>query len=147
MIDAPTAALLQKILRRESRSLLQYVSEAFPWATAEEREALANLQQLIADEKAVSAELARFLLRQRVGLPHLGTYPDFTAVNFVSLDFLLPMLVDHQAKAIAVLERDLASVKDPEARALVEKLLTMKRQHLETLKSMAATAQPAAASS
>lgn len=146
MIDVPTAALLQNILRRESRSLLQYVSEAFPWTTVEERGALANLRKLITDEQTAIAELARFLIRQRVGVPHLGAYPDFTAINFVTLDFLLPMLADHQNKAIAVLERNLAQVIDPDARALVEKILTMKRQHLETLKSMAAPhpAKPAA---
>src|SRR5207237_2893310 len=35
VMDPAQAALLQDVLRRESRSLLQYVSESYPWAKAE----------------------------------------------------------------------------------------------------------------
>ena len=52
MIDARALALLQDVLRRESRSLLQYVREAFPWTTPEERELLAKLRQLTDEERA-----------------------------------------------------------------------------------------------
>jgi len=34
-MEPAQAALLQDVLRRESRSLLQYVSESYPWAKAE----------------------------------------------------------------------------------------------------------------
>ena len=34
MIDPRTAGALQKIVGRESRSVLMYVGDAFPWTTA-----------------------------------------------------------------------------------------------------------------
>ena len=37
MIDAAGRALLLNLVRSEGRSLLQYVGESFPWATAEEK--------------------------------------------------------------------------------------------------------------
>jgi hypothetical protein len=49
VIDSHSQTLLQDILRRESRSLLLYVDEAFPWTTAMEEKALAALRQLIAE--------------------------------------------------------------------------------------------------
>jgi rubrerythrin len=137
--DARTAAILQDVLRREGRSLLQYVSEAFPWATAEERAALAALQKLIDEERRAAAELGRFLTRRRVALPYLGAYPmEFTTTNYVSLDHLLPLLIGQQKKAVARLEQDLAALADADARTQLERLLTMKRQHLKELESLAA---------
>jgi hypothetical protein len=139
VIDTRTAAVLHDVVRRESRSLLQYVSEAIPWITPAEQVALAQLRQLIEEERGATTDLGRFLIRQRVPPPYLGSYPqDYTNVNYVSLDHLLPMLVDNQRQAIARLERDLAALTDAEARAHVEKILTIRRRHLETLQTMAA---------
>src|SRR5690242_19805271 len=117
MIDAPTYTLLQGLMRREGRSLLQYVREAFPWTNAEEGDALARLRTIIEEEDRSLAALGRFLTRNHRTLPYLGSFPmDFTTLNFVSLDHLLPQLVDSQRRAIADLERDLNNLGDPEAR-------------------------------
>src|SRR5262249_29525890 len=51
VIDADSAALLQDIVRRERRSVLLYVSEAFPWTTAKDSAALAQLSGLIHAEE------------------------------------------------------------------------------------------------
>jgi hypothetical protein len=138
-MDARTASLLQGVFRRESRSLLHYASEAFPWATTEERDALAQLKKLIEQEQQAAAELARFLLRHRLALPPLGAYPDFTGINYVTLDHLLPLLAEEQRKNIARLEQDLAAMTDSEAKGQLEKLTTMKREHLAKLEAMAAS--------
>jgi hypothetical protein len=139
MIDSKTAALLQTIVRREGRSLLQYVSEAFPWITDQEKDALAKLQQLTAQERDGVTRLAEFLIRQRITPPYLGAYPmEFTTINYVSLDHLLPLLVAHQRRAIPDLERDLSQIADSEARTEVQAILDAKRQHLQSLESLAA---------
>ncbi|HTU19935.1 MAG TPA: hypothetical protein VMG10_17865 [Gemmataceae bacterium] len=144
MIDPRTQTLLQDILRRESRSVLIYVADAYPWATATETKALTTLQQLIAAEREAVACLGRFLVRQRIPLPFLPSYPaHFTTINFLALDFLLPRLLEHERHAIAELERDLLSVKEPEVRDEVERLLALKRQHLPQLEELA-PAQPQA---
>jgi hypothetical protein len=118
--------------------MLQYVGEAFPWAREDEAETLDRLRRIIGEEEAAVEDLARFLRRKRIGLPYLGSYPQaFLDINYVSLDFLLPRLRDHQRTAVAALERDLGQITDPEARAEVEKLLAQSRQHLKELEEMA----------
>jgi hypothetical protein len=144
MLDDRTARVLDAVVRRESRSLLQYVAEAFPWTTPAEQAALARLQRLIAEERAAVARVADFLQRRRHVAPYLGPYPMvFTNLNFVSLDHLLPVLAEHQQRALAELDRDLAAVTDPGARAVLEKLCAVKREHLAALKTL--TDAPAAA--
>jgi len=143
--DDRTEALLQTVVRREARSLLQYVSEAFPWETAEERGAVAQLQQAAAEERDAVAALTRAMQRKRLTPPYLGAFPqEFTTINFVSLDHLLPQLVDAQRRAIAALERDRDALEDPDLRAGLDKVLEMKRRHLKTLESLAAKPQAAA---
>src|SRR5262249_10626198 len=97
MLDATTRRRLQELLRRESRSFLQYISDSFPWTTFEEKDALARLQTVVEEERSANAALAKFLIRHRIPLPYLGPYPvAFTTLNFVSLDHLLPMLAESE---------------------------------------------------
>jgi hypothetical protein len=140
VIDARTEALLQEIVRRESRSFLQYIADSFPWTTSNEHAVLAKLQQLIAEECVVVAGLGRFLVRHHLAPPYLGPYPmEFTRSNFVALDFLLPRLVEEQRRAIVALEQDLSQLYDAEARAAVQSILDTKRRHLQTLEGLTAS--------
>ena len=141
MIDAHDSALLKDILRRESRSFLQYVADAFPWATPNERDTLGTVQKLIEEEREANAGLARFLHKERQTLPYLGAYPShFTTLNFVALDFLLPRLAEEERVEIAALESQLGHLVDPQSCAEVDKLLTIKRRHLELIEKLAAHA-------
>jgi hypothetical protein len=143
MIDARTQAVLQNLLRRETLSLLQYVGEAFPWAAPGEEAALDRLRKLVAEDRESTAALGRFLTRLRRMPPYLGTYPtSYTSLGFVSLDFLLPRLAEEQRGSVAELERDLAVITDPEARAELERMLAMKRRHLATLEELTAARRP-----
>src|SRR5260370_37450263 len=100
-MDASTAAILQSIIARESRSLLQYVRESFPWTTMEEQHVLAALNQLTAEEQQAAAVLGRLLFRRRRQTPYVGPYPvAFTNINYLSLDHLLPLLTRHHRPAI-----------------------------------------------
>ncbi len=134
MIDPHTQTVLEDILRRESRSVLRYVAEAFPWINSTEEKSLATLQQVLAAEREAVIGLGQFLLRNRGMLPFLPSYPaSFTTINFLALDYVVPLLVERERRSIAELERDLASVKGPAARAEVEKLLAVKKRHLPEL--------------
>jgi hypothetical protein len=142
MLDSRTQNQLQELLRRESRSFLRYVSDSFPWTTPEEKPTLAQLQMLIEEERRATAAFAKFLTRQRIPLPYLGSYPvAFTTLNFISLDHLLPILVDTARQAAQELESNLASITDAESRREVQKLLDLKRRHLKLLEGLA-TAHP-----
>jgi hypothetical protein len=141
VIDARDSALLKDVLRRESRSFLQYFADSFPWTTSNENDALGKLQKLTEEEREATASLGRFLYRQRQTLPYLGAYPShFTTLNYVALDYLLPKLAEEERAEIAGLERDLNELIDPEAREEIDKLLSIKRRHLQTIESLAAHA-------
>jgi hypothetical protein len=139
VIDPQSQALLQDIVRRESRSVLLYVHDAYPWTTTAEEGAMATLRRLIADEAATVVALGRFLVRRRLPLPLLASYPtSFTTINFLALDFLLPRLADAERRSLAELEQDLKAIADADARAEVEKLAAVKRRNLATLEELAA---------
>jgi hypothetical protein len=142
MLDTRTQTRLQEVLRRESRSFLQYVSDSFPWTNPEENDALAQVRTLIDEERIAIALFAKYLVRQHIPLPYLEPYPvAFTTLNFVTLDHLLPLLVDWERQSILDLEHDSDSFTDAACRREMEKLLTLKQQHLKTLEALT-TAHP-----
>jgi hypothetical protein len=139
VIDPQTQALLQDIVGRESRSVLLYVHDAFPWTTAAEGETLLTLRRLIATEARAVAALGQYLVRRHLPPPLPGSYPSsYTTINFLALDYLLPRLADAAQRALADLERDLDSIADAEARTEVEKLAAVKRRNLAVLEELAA---------
>src|SRR5580658_8213217 len=134
-MDIATLRVLQNIVRRESRSLLQYIHESYPWITAGEKETLAKVGQIVQEEQAAAVALAGSLAKRRHRLPpYLGPYPmSFTSINYVTLDYLVPLLIDYQKQGIADLERDLALIADVEMDREVQQILEMKRRHLQVL--------------
>jgi hypothetical protein len=66
-----------------------------------------------------------------------GPYPmNFTTINFVSLDHLVPLLIDFQRRRIADLESGMARIPNSDARGQVERYLNLKRHHLVVLQEM-----------
>jgi hypothetical protein len=137
VIDPQTQAILTGIVRREQRSLLTYVRDAFPWTTPHEQDELARLAQIIQEQEQATARLGRFLARHKSPLPYLGAYPmSFTTINFVTLRHLVPLLVDSERQAIAELERTLPLIHDPSARVPVQELLNLKHKHVHALETL-----------
>lgn len=146
MIHPQDANLLESIIRRESRSLLQYANEAFPWARAGTNEVLGKLSQMAQEEMAAIGTLERILTKRRHISPRPGPYPmAFTTLNYIAVDHLVPLLIEHQTRGIAATEKARASLTDEEARAEVDRLLEIKRRHLDSLEAVAST--PAKATS
>jgi hypothetical protein len=146
VIDAQTQALLQGIVNRESRSVLIYVRDAYPWATTAEEEALGKLRRLIDDEARAVAALGQYLVRRHLPPPVPASYPSsYTTINFLALDFLKPRLAEAERRSLADLERDLPAVADAEARSEVEKLAAVKRRNLAALEQLPAPPGQAAA--
>jgi hypothetical protein len=138
MIDARTQALLQDLVRRASRSMLQYVGEAYPWTPDTNTDLLHKVRAVIDEEEAAVEGLAGFLRKKRIPIGYLGSYPqNFTILNFISLDYLMPRLLDWQRKWASVLEKDFASIVDAEANAEVSKLVAIARRHLDELQKLA----------
>ena len=144
MIAAQDAALLETIIRREGRSLLQYQSEAFPWPKSSGDPTPEKVRELAREERDAVGALVKFLARRRHTVPYLGAFPmAFTTMNFVSLDYLLPRLVEDGRRSVAALERDRAALTDADAKAELDRLIDLKRRHLKALE--APTTAPAAA--
>lgn len=144
-MDGATAKLLGDLVRKEGRSLLQYVSESYPWTTAKTDWALPVLLAMAKEEQDGTAGIVRLLLKERLRPPYLGAYPmSFTTINYMSLDFLIPYLVEFQKRRCAELQSDLATLAEGEARELVKGLLEMKERHLAALINLGATEKPAA---
>jgi hypothetical protein len=146
VIDQQTGDVIEKVVRRESRSLLQYAVDAFPWTTSEERQVLAQIDAIATQERQALGELSDYLFKQRHFGPQLGPYPMiFTSMNYVSLEHLLPLLAENCRQAVALLEEDLVRIRDVEAREILTRYLDLKRNDASSLKNLAA-ANPDAAS-
>jgi rubrerythrin len=147
VIDDQTYSQLADIARQESRTLLQYVHDSYPWITPREKDRVAQIRSMTEEEKEGVADLIRFILRQHQLLPYIGSYPaSFTSLSFVSLDHLIPLLATHEREGLHRLEREVGALNEPQAKGLVQKIVDMKRRHLETLQSLAANRpQPAVA--
>jgi hypothetical protein len=125
-MDARTADLFQRLIRRTGRSLLQYVAESDPWAPGTDQAALDGIMRLVEEEREALASLSNYLRKNRVAPPYLGPYPEFfTTLNFLSLDRLLALLVEHHRRAVAEVQDDLNRVEDHDARHRVGQLLEM----------------------
>src|SRR5260370_2688881 len=113
------ATVLPGLIRRESRSFLQYVRESYPWAHAGKDEQLrARLLAMAEEENAEMLRLGRLLQKRRITPPFLGAFSSsFTNSNFLDVSFLVPKLAGAQRQDIAVFERDIAAGADPELRA------------------------------
>ena len=136
-MDPRTQAVLQQAFRRESLSMLRYVGEAYPWASVEGGAALKRLRDIEAEDRAATTGLGRFLFRRHIPPSFTGSFPGgFMTINFLALEHLLPRLIASQRQAVADLERDAAAVTDPDARAELDKLLAVKREHLAELEAL-----------
>ena len=133
-----TVDILNRLLQVQNRSLLAYLAQASPFVDRADRRAAEVLANMHANQQAMAARLAD-AVRERRGRVEGGTFPmDFTNLNFVALNRLLPELIQHQRRDISVIERCVAQLQnDPQARALAEEVLGAERAHLEQLEELA----------
>jgi rubrerythrin len=141
MNQAAWGPIVKGIVERERRTLLQFVADVYPWTSASEEPAVAKLRKLIEEEQRAAIKLAVLLDRHHIAIPMADPFPlSFAALFFVSLDFLLPHLIEHQRMDISQLERALACIENADIKKPVESLLELKRRHLTTLQELAAQA-------
>ena len=147
-MEAAHIPLLHALIRRQSRSLLQYAREAYPWSKAKEH-AAADAVQAIAEEQADAvASLGRWLAKQRAPVSSLGAYPmHFTTMNFIAVHALLPRIVAEERQQIADVEQTCLALPAGEARAQVQDLLDLKKAHLQRLMELQSTTSPPALAS
>ncbi len=138
------AKLLERCISMGSSSLLQYVSESFPWSGDQSSAALDRVIAIAHEERAAVTSFIKDFQRNRLRLPPMGSFPShFTTMNFVSLDYLVPRLIAEHASEIAEIESRLPQETDEEVRRLAHGYLEMKRTHLQTLIGLAPHKAPA----
>jgi hypothetical protein len=143
-MDAHSQAILQELVRRQKQSLLRYVGEAFPYASARGQEALETFRHIVEEDRQALGTLVTYLGRRRVPVPQTSAFPNwFTTINFVSLDYLLPLLRDAQRAEVEALERDCHELADEEAREQVQRFYERKHWHFQQLETLAAPAAAA----
>ena len=136
-IVTETQTLLQEIVRRESRSLLLYIGDSFPWTTNEHAPDLVTMRKLVRREANAISTLGKFLVRQRITPPFYGSYPaSFTTSNFIDIAYLLPRLLAAQEHSIAALTAEIVRVPEAEAKKQLEALLDVKRSTLAGLAAL-----------
>jgi hypothetical protein len=134
--DHATPDHLHAILRREGRSLFQYLREAPPWVGPIDRNSLARIRELAGAESEIVESLSKLMQKHHGDYGHLGAFPDFTGYNDAALHFLLPMVIVEQKQLLKELETDRKSVTDADAAALLDQLLVLKRRHIPQLEDM-----------
>jgi hypothetical protein len=143
-MDTASQQLLQQLFLKESRSLLQYVSESDPWVTKTTHCYRDLVIKVAQEEQQALAKIARHLLRHHVLPPITAGYPsNFTTINFCSIEHLLPYLIEYERKSINDLEHRHSA--DPEVRRMVHDYLAMKRRHLQALSEVQSGAPAAMA--
>ena len=129
--------MLPELVRRESRSFLQYVRESFPWADGKGAGLRDKLLAMSAAEGEHIAKIGRLLAKRHIPMPGLGAYPtSFTNYNFLDAVSLVPKLLAAERQTLADLERDLFHVSDDEIRGALDALRELKRKHLAEFESL-----------
>ena len=133
-MDAGSLSLFCRLISMGAYSLLQYISESFPWSAAASAGALAKVREIAAEERVEVARFTRILQKRHISLPIKRAYPShYTTMNFVALDYLVPKLIAEHEKEIAEIESKLPLANDEEIQKLAQAYLDMKRRHLQTL--------------
>lgn len=130
---------LNQLLIDVGRSLLQYTSESWPWASADEEPTREALERMATEQRDVVRALAD-LLAERGYAIDFGSYPtEYTSLHYVAVDFLLSQLIANQEEVAAECEQVARSTsEDDDVRTLLEDIVLSERKHLDELKSLAA---------
>ena len=127
---------MQSLFRRESRSFLQYVREASPWASEDDRAMRDDVIAMADDELAGVGELAAYLQSRHIAVPHLGAFPiGFTSFNFVTIRSLVRPLLNDLRDGIARLTAD-ADALGADERIALTPMIERKQKHLRVLEGL-----------
>jgi hypothetical protein len=144
MLDAQSATILVAVMRREGRSLLNYMADAYPWAAAGQGAALTAIREASSAHAAAVTALGRFLVKRRVTPPMMGAYPSyFSSCNFLAVSWILPRLVESEKDLLARLEADIKRASNADAKAHLTSFAEAKKAALARLEALAGPAAAA----
>jgi hypothetical protein len=128
--------LLNQVLIVMGRSLLQYSAQAWPWTSNGSSGPLAAVDGLIAEQSQRIGQLAD-LLDARRWTVDFGVFPDYTDLHYLSLQYVLPHLVENQRSVVREIEAVLPQcVSDTEGCELLNEILQGERATLASLEEL-----------
>lgn len=142
----PDNAKLNHLLISLSRSLLQYVGEAWPWTSYTESDERRKIDELVARQKVQIARLVD-LLASRSWPIDFGSYPtEYTDLHYVALDYLFHELVANQQAIVGEIAQTLLlGDHDNETAQFLNNLRSDQQSALQQLQSLAASRKNGAA--
>jgi hypothetical protein len=130
--------ILNRLLQIVCRSLPMYLADARPWVRPGRQAMQTALDRLVADRRRYAGRVAEAItaLGDR---PDPGRFPaEFSAKNDLSLDFLLPELVESQEEDLLEIDRCVLQLDgEPSLHSLAEEIRGNVRGHLEILREAA----------
>ena len=136
-------AKLNQLLVDLGRSLLQYAGESSLWSQCSTRGG--KLLEIADKQQRHVARIAELLMDR--GWPiDFGTYPtEYTDLHFVSLDYLLPQVLNEQRLLVTELDEAVHTcIDDSVAVELLREILAGEREVLASLESLASPVAPVA---
>lgn len=133
MTDQNTIALLNRLAICHTRSLATYLRFASPWFRNANQDCIATLHQMVASQIEMADRIGELILKLK-GEVVPGEFPiRYTALNDLSIDYLMPRIIESHTHDIEVIQECVAGLKEPEARALAEEALGEAKAHLDAL--------------
>jgi len=135
--------LLNRLVVRIYRGLLQYSVDCWPWTDSEESAEKRAVERMA---QAQRREVGRLVdtLTGRGLVVDFGNYPDDSDLHYVSLDYLLGKLIaDEEAIVAELLAAQSEASRDTDASRLVADLLKLEKEHASQLRELAKHATPA----
>jgi hypothetical protein len=145
MADQNNIDLLNRLMARVYRCLLQYTMECWPWTTSAESPDGKSPEQKAVEQMAARQQefVGRLvdLLSRRGQVADFGNYPDNSELHYVSLDYLVGKLIADEERLVAELESAREAFRnDPPAATLIVELLAAERENLARLRDLATKA-------
>ncbi|WP_319588760.1 hypothetical protein [uncultured Desulfobulbus sp.] len=119
-------------------SMAQYILEAGPYVRPEDGAGMREIELIAAEDKALADHLADVIERLE-GIPQVGLFnPDVANLNYLSLEYLLGVLIRSLEDQLAQYEASLPQVQSvPLASQTLEALCAATRGRLERLRALA----------
>jgi len=137
MANVQHNAKLNQLLIDTGRSLLQYVGHCSSWSSRSQTAIEHEFPKIVAIQQHHVAQLAELLTERRWTIDFGGFPATYTDLHFLSLKYLLKIILVNQKAVLAELdEASHTCVDDPEAVALIGEILASERQITEQLQAM-----------
>ncbi len=142
MMSLEAVSALNQLLQVVCRSLPMYLADARPWVRPGHQPLQAALERLVADRRRYAQRVAEAVTALG-GRPDPGRFSSrFAAKNDLSLEFLLPEVIESQEEDLVQIDGCLPALDgEPALHALAEEIRGNVRGHLDLLRE-AAQASP-----